>query len=189
MCYHFAVVLLFGPFIKLRFSDSTIDPYNICTQAANAIVSLLGTYSQLYSLHRTPCFATPIALASNIVLLAQAKDLKLNVQENLARGVSNLAEMSFSHKSGSRAVVILQRSTVDILSSDQAIPVDIEESIRGSRPSKFIFGTDISRVPDSGYSSTNNSIFAPFPSQILPLLVFREQLVLFGFELRISKFN
>lgn len=35
----------------------------------------------------------------------------------------------------------------------------------------------------SGYSSTSSSIFAPFPNQILPLLVFWEQLSLAGFEL------
>jgi hypothetical protein len=91
--------------------------------------------------------------------------------------------MSFSHRSGSRVVVILQSSTVDILSSDQAIPADIEESIRSPRPSKYVFGADISLVPELGYSSTN-SIFALCPTQILPLLVFQEQLVLLGFELR-----
>lgn len=184
MCYHFAVVLLFGPFIKLRFRGSTIDPYDICTQAANAIVSLLGSYSQLYSLHRTPCFATRIALASSIVRLAQAKGLNLDFQEDLVQGVSNLAEMSFSHKSGSRAVLILQSSSLDTFNGDQAIPEDVEETIRSSRPSKYFFSLDRSRVLVLGSSSSENSIFAPFPSQILPLLAFREQLSLSGFELR-----
>lgn len=184
MCYHFAILLLFGPFIKLRFSGSTISPYEVCTQAASAITSLIGSYSRLFSLHRTPSFFIRIAVASGIVRLAHAQSLNLNVPAELVRGISELEEIASSHKCGRRAVIMLQSSSSrDADIGDQAILEPVEENIRNSRTAKYFFSSDSSRVLASGYSLTNNSIFAPFPRQTLPQLVYREQLALSGFEL------
>ncbi|KAI1827620.1 hypothetical protein F4861DRAFT_327664 [Xylaria intraflava] len=70
MYYHFAILLLFRPLIKLRIIGSAILPRDVCSQAADAIQGLLRSYSQLYTLRRTPCFVPYFLLTSAIMHLA-----------------------------------------------------------------------------------------------------------------------
>ncbi|GAW26054.1 putative nitrate assimilation regulatory protein nirA [Rosellinia necatrix] len=70
MYYHFAILLLFRPLIKLRIIGSAILPRDVCSQAADAIQGLLRSYSQLYTLRRTPSFVPYFLLASSIMHLA-----------------------------------------------------------------------------------------------------------------------
>lgn len=70
MYYHFAILLLFRPLIKLRIIGSAILPRDVCSQAADAIQGLLRSYSQLYTLHRTPSFVPYFLLTSSIMHLA-----------------------------------------------------------------------------------------------------------------------
>ncbi|KAJ2903912.1 hypothetical protein MKZ38_009147 [Zalerion maritima] len=72
MYYHFAILLLFRPLIKLRIIGSSISPRDVCTQAADAIQGLLRSYSQLYTLRRTPSFVPYFVLTSAIMHLAVA---------------------------------------------------------------------------------------------------------------------
>ncbi|KAI1359018.1 fungal-specific transcription factor domain-containing protein [Xylaria arbuscula] len=70
MYYHFAILLLFRPLIKLRIIGSGILPRDVCSQAADAIQGLLRSYSQLYTLRRTPSFVPYFLLTSSIMHLA-----------------------------------------------------------------------------------------------------------------------
>ncbi|KAI1850945.1 hypothetical protein JX265_007270 [Neoarthrinium moseri] len=70
MYYHFAILLLFRPLIKLRIIGSSILPRDVCIQAADAIQGLLKSYSQLYTLRRTPSFVPYFVLTSAIMHLA-----------------------------------------------------------------------------------------------------------------------
>ncbi len=70
MYYHFAILLLFRPLIKLRIVGSSISPRDVCLQAADAISGLLRSYSQLYTLRRTPSFVPYFVLTSSIMHLA-----------------------------------------------------------------------------------------------------------------------
>lgn len=70
MYYHFAILLLFRPLIKLRIIGSSILPRDVCSQAADAIQGLLRSYSQLYTLRRTPSFVPYFVLTSTIMHLA-----------------------------------------------------------------------------------------------------------------------
>ncbi|KAK7946044.1 uncharacterized protein PG986_010365 [Apiospora aurea] len=70
MYYHFAILLLFRPLIKLRIIGSSILPRDVCSQAADAIQGLLRSYSQLYTLRRTPSFVPYFVLTSSIMHLA-----------------------------------------------------------------------------------------------------------------------
>ncbi|KAL2016963.1 hypothetical protein VTK56DRAFT_2797 [Thermocarpiscus australiensis] len=72
MYYHFAILLLFRPLIKLRIIGSSISPRDVCSQAADAISGLLRSYSQLYTLRRTPSFVPYFVLTSSIMHLAIA---------------------------------------------------------------------------------------------------------------------
>lgn len=62
--YQLALLLLFRPFSKLRFIGSKITPWEVCSQAADAIQSLVSSYAKLYSLRRTPTFVPYFTFAS-----------------------------------------------------------------------------------------------------------------------------
>lgn len=70
MYYHFAILLLFRPIIKLRIIASNISPRDLCLQAADAIQGLTRSYAQLYTLRRTPSFVPYFVLTSAIMHLA-----------------------------------------------------------------------------------------------------------------------
>lgn len=72
MYYHFAILLLFRPLIKLRIKGSSVSPRDVCSSAADAIQGLSKSYSQLYTLQRTPSFVPYFVLTSAIMHLAIA---------------------------------------------------------------------------------------------------------------------
>lgn len=72
MYYHFAVVLLFRPLIKLRLKNSAFLPRDICFEHAVQIQNLSKTYSQMYTLQRTPSFVPYFVLTAAIMHLAIA---------------------------------------------------------------------------------------------------------------------
>lgn len=72
MYYHFAILLLFRPLVKLRIKGSSVVPRDVCYQAADAIQGLSKSYSQLYTLQRTPSFVPYFVLTAAIMHLAIA---------------------------------------------------------------------------------------------------------------------
>jgi hypothetical protein len=71
MYYHFAVLLLFRPVLRIRIIGSTVVPIDICLQAANNIQNILQTYSELYTLKRTSSLIPYFVLASTTIHLAE----------------------------------------------------------------------------------------------------------------------
>lgn len=72
MYYHFAALLLFRPLIKLRIKTAKFLPRDVCIDSANAIQNLARSYSDLYTLQRTPSFVPYFVLTSSIMHLAIA---------------------------------------------------------------------------------------------------------------------
>ncbi|KAK0390572.1 hypothetical protein NLU13_0076 [Sarocladium strictum] len=128
MYYHFAILLLFRPLIKLRILGSKISPKDVCSQAADAIQGLLKSYSQLYTLQRTPSFVPYFVLTSSIMHLAigaseqggasatstpeerieKAAKLDPRIKESLTQGIADLAEMAPCHHFAEQALNILR---------------------------------------------------------------------------------
>lgn len=129
MYYHFAILLLFRPLLKLRIIGSKISPRDVCSQAADAICGLLRSYSQLYTLRRTPSFVPYFVLTSSIIHLAIAAthtgssepvdgnnpgggetkpNLPPQVSETLSRGIADLTEMTPCHHFAEQALNILR---------------------------------------------------------------------------------
>jgi hypothetical protein len=125
MYYHFAILLLFRPLIKLRILGSKISPRDVCSQAADAIQGLLRSYSQLYTLRRTPSFVPYFVLTSSIIHLAigassQTEEsqndtasvggIKIapRVAESIAQGIADLTEMAPCHHFAEQALNILR---------------------------------------------------------------------------------
>lgn len=127
MYYHFGILLLFRPLIKLQILGSKVSPRDVCCQAADAIQGLLRSYSQLYTLRRTPSFVPYFVLTSAIMHLAisavlvssggssptpeqieAAAKLDSRVSESLNQGISDLAEMAPCHHFAEQALNILR---------------------------------------------------------------------------------
>lgn len=147
MYYHFAILLLFRPLIKLRIIGSSISPRDVCTQAADAIQGLLRSYSQLYTLRRTPSFVPYFVLTSSIMHLAIASSRtnppsaelgkedgeRLNgldssivtadprVVKSINQGIADLTEMAPCHHFAEQALNILR-----YLAKKWSIEVDVD---------------------------------------------------------------
>ncbi|KAG7426153.1 Nitrogen assimilation transcription factor nit-4 [Fusarium oxysporum f. sp. raphani] len=124
MYYHFAILLLFRPLIKLRIIGSKVLPRNVCTQAADAIQGLLKSYSSLYTLRRTPSFVCYFILMSSIMHLAigvttiqsdlteglkgTAAKVEPHVAKAITQGIADLTDMAPSHHFAKQALNILR---------------------------------------------------------------------------------
>ncbi|KAF4981649.1 hypothetical protein FZEAL_2589 [Fusarium zealandicum] len=124
MYYHFAILLLFRPLIKLRINGSKVSPRDVCSQAADAIQGLLRSYSQLYTLRRTPSFVPYFVLTSSIMHLAieataiktdptqsdieTAAKLNPHVADSIKQGITDLTEMAPCHQFAEQALNILR---------------------------------------------------------------------------------
>ncbi|KAJ0131912.1 hypothetical protein HZ326_25000 [Fusarium oxysporum f. sp. albedinis] len=124
MYYHFAILLLFRPLIKLRIIGSKILPWDVCTQAADAIQGLLRSYSSLYTLRRTPSFVPYFVLTLSIMHLATsamtikpdltkgdmetAAKVEPHVAEAITQGIADLTEMAPCHDFAKQALNILR---------------------------------------------------------------------------------
>ncbi|KPM36685.1 hypothetical protein AK830_g9874 [Neonectria ditissima] len=127
MYYHFAILLLFRPLIKLRIIGSKVSPRDVCSQAADAIQGLLKSYSQLYTLRRTPSFVPYFVLTSAIMHLAIAATnvqsssdvstpdvmeatakIDPHVKDAIRQGIDDLTEMAPCHRFAEQALNILR---------------------------------------------------------------------------------
>ncbi|KAI8722620.1 Zn(2)-C6 fungal-type domain-containing protein [Fusarium sp. LHS14.1] len=128
MYYHFAILLLFRPLIKLRIIGSKVSPRDVCSQAADAIQGLLRSYSSLYTLRRTPSFVPYFVLTSAIMHLAvgattvksddedddmerdmeRAAKIDPHVVESITQGIADLTEMAPCHHFAEQALNILR---------------------------------------------------------------------------------
>jgi hypothetical protein len=185
MYYHYAILLLFGPFIKARFIGSSISPNEICVQAADAIMSLVRSYRQLYTLHRTPCFVPYIVLAACIVhLVATDSTPNIGAFTQILQCMTHLHEMSASHSFASRAEQILcimaHNWSVEISKGDEG-QSGHEPELR-SLPVNF-FSSEMESIPLARSHFIAISIFSPFPAQTPPHSAFRKQLQSDGFIL------
>lgn len=70
--YHCAIMLLFRPYVRLRIRGSTIVPRDVCTDAADAVQTLLRSYAQLYTLRYAPSFLPYFTLISSTMRLVTA---------------------------------------------------------------------------------------------------------------------
>ncbi|PFH60922.1 hypothetical protein XA68_18542 [Ophiocordyceps unilateralis] len=143
MYYHFAILLLFRPLIKLRFISSQVLPRDVCSQAADAIQGLLTSYSQLYTLQRTPSFVPYFVMTSAIMHLAigacsdetnemdtSADDAEApairdsHIGESLERGIKDLTQMVPCHRFAEQALNILR-----YLAKKWRIDIDTDEQM------------------------------------------------------------
>ncbi|KAF4119954.1 Fungal specific transcription factor domain [Geosmithia morbida] len=167
MYYHFAILLLFRPLIKLRISGSTVTPRDVCCQAADAIQGLLRSYSQLYTLRRTPSFVPYFVLTSAIMHLAigavsdpdtvpgssttekmeSAAKMDPKVSASLRQGISDLTEMAPCHQFAEQALNILRyiakKWNIDVKIYESDPPTDYDRLVKPYTSSLNFFAPDV----------------------------------------------
>lgn len=172
MCYHFATILLFGPFVRLRFVTSALLPLEICAEAADAISSLLGTYTELYTLRRTPCFVPIINLASNTMHMVQTSLLSARIPLAVTH-ITHLQEMTFSHALASRGlrILITVRRICEhgALVGTKAMSIEAHSTSLADFTAPVIFFSSAMEIAPRTFDIlSSNSIFSPFPTQSTP---------------------
>jgi hypothetical protein len=183
--YHFALLLLFQPFVRLRLIASDVLPRDVCIQACRAISALVKSYSKLYALKKTPAFLPFICFASTVFQIAVFHDEPTNPgsKEELLQNIADLKDMRSSHGFAIRALSIIRFLAgvwkIDFLMeeiSEGKLLQDIADQF-----SPLIGGIlmmeNIKRVS----SMSEDPLFAPFPEQGLPSLAVGSQLEENGF--------
>jgi len=206
MYYHYAILLLFRPFIKLDLVGSTVSPKEICRQAAEAICALANSYSKLYTLERTPSFVPYFILAAGITHLVSLGNGWAS-SEPLLQAVQHLKGMANGHGVAVRAIAILRylalRWEIDIPFDEETTKEkekaemtdgseeDTQDRVRyvGSPASNNLFSPDVEMLDSvSSFIRTtaedDSFLFWTFPLQGRPFLpTDSEQLEQAGFKL------
>ncbi|KAJ6782476.1 hypothetical protein PWT90_07882 [Aphanocladium album] len=124
--YHFAVLLLFRRFINLRLVGSETLPWQVCAQSADAIQSLIRSYSKLYTLKRTASIFPYImftAVTTYIAVAAARRRVELGgsvldappgiadsrAREALEKNIEALSEVEPYHNFAKQALHHLHR--------------------------------------------------------------------------------
>lgn len=111
MYYHTVVLHLFRPFIKTRLTGSTASPRDICINASENISNLVKSYSQLYTLRRTPSLVPYIVLSSTltfIIIQIPHDPDSASFNEKLIQGITDLRQMNNCHGFARIALEILR---------------------------------------------------------------------------------
>lgn len=191
MYYHYAILLLFRPFMKLDIIESGVSPKDVCNQAAEAISALVNSYSQLYTLRRTPSFVPYFVLTSSIAH-AVTMGLDDTGPAALERGVRYLKEMTGCHGFAKRGLDILYyfigHWKIDFqLEDSPGRSEDYKEVCKPKSTSMNLFCPNIASVDAiNGISRVKmgeNPIFWAYPLQGRPLLDVGENLEGAGFRL------
>lgn len=177
MHYHFAILLLFRPFIKLDIIGSSVSPRDVCAQASDAISALVKSYDQLYSLRRTPSFVPYFVLAASIAHMATMSSSRSG-PEKLRQSLNDLKAMAQCHAIATKALNILKflitHWKVEGLSEEEG--EDVEDLKKICRPrsnslNQFCPQFHEPFAPTSLVDiDEENPLFWPFPLQGRPLL-------------------
>ncbi|CZR70072.1 related to nitrate assimilation regulatory protein nirA [Phialocephala subalpina] len=189
MYYHSAILLLFRPFIKLDIIGSGVSPRDMCLQAADAITALVNSYSNLYTLRRTPSFVPYFVCTSSIAhLIGYGNGIR--GPEHLRQGVADLRDMSSCHGFANRALEIVQflcrHWEVDTVFDDEG--EETKDICRPKSTSLNLFCPNISSfnmmtgLGPPTVDQGDNPLFWPFPLQGRPLLEVGKQLEISGFK-------
>ncbi|KAE8445252.1 hypothetical protein EG329_013624 [Mollisiaceae sp. DMI_Dod_QoI] len=174
--YHSATLLLFQPFINLKLLTSAVLPREVCTQAADAITGLVKSYSDLYTLRRTPSFVPFFVLQSSIIHLLGLKHnpSDTSVRQKFSQGISGLKEMARCHGFALRAIDVVQYFA-------RHWKVDVDDEI-GTSSRDFdraalldFFSVDVGALGllqsvDTELAEEILPLFSPFPMQGIPMM-------------------
>ncbi|TGO07802.1 hypothetical protein BTUL_0245g00050 [Botrytis tulipae] len=172
MYYHYAVLLLFRPFIKLTLIGSAILPRNVCDEAADAIPALVKSYSQLYTLRQTPSFIPYFIFTTSITHLIVSSNTSIE-PEKFLQGISDLTEMNNCHGFASHTrniLLYLVKKWKIPLPKDGALIAETDLNTWGCPNIEIV---DMMKGIGT-VSEDKDLLFWLFPIQEQPLLAYRQ---------------
>lgn len=177
MHYHFALIMLFRPFIKLRFLASTVSPLDVCIQAANSIASLLQTYRETYSLRQAPVFVPYMLLASTITHLATLRSVPTPFPRPSPAlpELADLQLLSAQYPFAKRAISIIQflarQWALDLFLIEPIDQVGGQDDLCLPIPGTMnFFCPNLEVLATSIQERIDTALFRLFPMQGIPLL-------------------
>lgn len=181
MYYHSATLLLFRPFMRLRFLESAFSPLGICVQSAENVSSLMRSYRQLYSPRRASSFMPYLILMSSVNHLVQFGP-RIN-SNYIVQNFNDLADMSIHHRFASRSLDILRFFAYHWnISLPSPFTITIINPIELCSPSNSSLNLFCPRLTSASraiedtmdsrvfVSKKQAHLFLPFPHQGAPLL-------------------
>ncbi len=190
MYYHFVILLLFRPFIKLEIVGSSVSPYDVCKQAADAIAALANSYSQLYTLRRTPAFVPYFVLTSSITHLV-VLGMSGGGTEHISQGIAHLKVMAechgFARKAGEILTFLAHDWEIDAVyaeDDDEADPKSLGRP-RSNSGNLFAPNVELKDIFDgmNPVKANKSPLFRPFPFQGRPVIGEGESLRRAGFKI------
>lgn len=177
MYYDYALIMLFRPFIKLRFLSSAASPLDVCLQAANNIASLVQTYRQTYSLRQTPVFVPYMLLASTIIHLATVRTVPapFGGSSSTLPELADLQLLSARYPFARLAISIVQFLArlwgADLFFTERLEQTGRRDDLCLPIPGSMNFFCPNLEVLATGFQERiDTALFRPFPMQGLPLL-------------------
>lgn len=179
MYYHYAILLLFRPFIKLEIVGSGVSPRDVCSQAADAITALVNSYAQLYTLRRTPSFVPYFVLAAGISHLV-AFGTGTGGPEHIHQGIEDLKTMADCHGFATRARDILR-----FLADHWEVQIVLDHSDGGDpKVACLPKTTSLNQFCPNIESVDLSSNINPYPSRIDPTHITVENPLFYAFPLQ-----
>jgi hypothetical protein len=177
MYYHFAVIMLFRPFIKLRFLGSAVSPLDTCVEAANSISSLVQTYRKTYGFRQTPAFVPYMLLASTITHLVTVQSVPLPFGGSLPTlpGLADLQILSDRYPFARHALSVIKflarQWGAGLFFTEPIDQTGKQDDLCLSIPGTMnFFCPYLEALATSLHERIDTALFRPFPMQGLPLL-------------------
>ncbi|KAH7065637.1 hypothetical protein B0J12DRAFT_750400 [Macrophomina phaseolina] len=183
MYYHAAILLLFRPFLKARFTESNLSPGDVCRQSANSVSGIFAQYRQQYGLLGIFAFQLHLAAAYNsfqdLTEQSQCATSSLNIIRSLVQRWKIVLPLEVD------AALYRDQNALDAPNSGAAASSDIHFSNSSSAD----YGTPPAllelappevmqkrhllaprQTHKEGLRDINNYLFTPVPNQSTPLL-------------------
>jgi hypothetical protein len=174
MYYHFAILSMFCPFIKLDMVGSSISPYDICIQASNAIIGLITSYKQLYDLRCTLSFMPYFVLNASVTHMVVVHTSGSGF-EQLRPCLTTLNDMAQCYSMAGRSLTIIEslaRHWGIAASEEERVvfkDMDMIKNRRSNSLDLFSLNLDTKNMVEN-LQLDSVLLFCPFPSQGHPLL-------------------
>lgn len=199
MYYHAAILLLFRPFLKAKFTQSDVSPREVCRNAANSISDIFARHRALYNLtgiyaFQLHCLLTactihiinvPAPASTDRLTKACESFQDLSSKNDWAVGSLNIIKGLVSKWN---IILPLETETALYRNAEQTSDFDFSQDFHmstemgeASRPEKrrrahiYHPSTQVMQkrqrlAPRQTRQEPTNYLFAPFPNQPAPLL-------------------
>lgn len=124
MFYHAAVLLLFRPFLKARFTKSYVSPLEVCRESANTISNLFAQHRQQYGLDGIFTFQLHCLLTASTIHIIKLPSI--SATSHLAAACNNFQDLVKQNQRAMGCLSILR----DLVTKWKiVVPLEVEAAL------------------------------------------------------------